>query len=153
MMTVVIWLLGLTTPLKTDVKNYPEIAQAAIDGSECFINRGVGHAPANLEPSLGLPPSANLPDGNVLIHSELAKDIIRRLHCLWLWPKAAQIALHKQAETYELRLTEERAATDTAIEIAEEPPLVEGFPAWFVVLLGSISVIAGGYIGYNIAKL
>lgn len=138
MMTMILLAL-LTSPSKID--------------ASCFIDRGIGKAPENVAPKTDLPRSVKQDDGSVLLPPPLAREIVTRLRCLWLWPDAAQLVLDTQAGIFAKRLEDEREVTEVAVDLSSEPTRVEGWPTWAVVLIGSASVVIGIAAGYGICKV
>jgi hypothetical protein len=96
----------------------------------CWIDRGLGRAPAN---NLVLDlPLVQAADGGYLFPPDTTSEVLRRLRCLELWPEAAQIALNEQAQV-----------------LTAPPPVVKKGVRWeTVVIISGSAALVGLVVGF-----
>jgi hypothetical protein len=65
--------------------------------NECWIDKGIGFAPENVQPRVDLPDVSNTPEG-ILIPIETSKYLSTKLRCLWRWPEVCQSIINAEKE-------------------------------------------------------
>lgn len=122
--------------------------------AECFVDGGLGKAPANPPLQLDLPASRVAADGWLLVAPERAAETAWRMECYQRWPRAAQAAIDAKAESDAAEIAAQKRATQAVAKLVVEELEPEG-PPWGMIALGggvlvAVSFVAGAVVGFTL---
>lgn len=106
---------------------------------ECYLDQGLGAAPANASPRLDLPPTVETAEG-LVVDPALARELAWRMRCYWRWPEACQITLDAQAAAAAARLEAEREAAAKLRALSAVPPETDWSGLVLAGLVGGLVV-------------
>ena len=118
------------------------ISTTPLRESNCWVDQGVGNAPANVEPRKDLPKSIEV-DGKILIDKDLSQYLSHHLRCLWQWPEVCQTILNGEKAISDARINDLNSQLARAGQIG----IYEPIPHWVWVVGG---FVGGAFVGLTV---